>query len=104
MINSYLLALVRRMVIQLAAPYALSILWTASLSPHSPAEGRIKPSARVIAAAYALTGVVFAAGLVGAQGKHLASGWVQRKLEETYLVEKRLRNFEKVVNPAAVVL
>lgn len=104
--NSYLLGLTRRLVVQLVAPYALSIIWIAALATRSPSAergaGRIKPSERVIAAAYALTGVVFAVGLVGSRSKHVAQGWVQRKLEESYLVEKRLRNFEKQSPPAVV--
>lgn len=52
-------------------------------------------SARDIARYYAGVGSMLLGMVVNKQGKQMGQRWAQTKLEESFLIEKRLRNYEK---------
>lgn len=95
-LNTYLVTYTSRLVLAILAPYSWAVTWSSVVLGEGGGGHRIAPTERVIAAAYAVACAGGLGWIASSKGKRLAQAWAQRKLEESFMLEKRLRNFEKV--------
>lgn len=89
--NGYFIPLAIRLATLVVLPFTVAVGRSALLS------GSLSPSTRDVQVCAAFTAMVVTAALLRDKVQHWAHNWAQRKLEESYIVERRLRNFEKGV-------
>lgn len=90
--NSYLLPLTGRLVLLLVTPY-FGAIGSDVILTRSPFVG--VPSAHRLKVAYTFASALVLSALVHDRARQWGNTWVRRKLEEVYLIERRLLNFEK---------
>jgi len=98
--NWYISPITIQLIVFLTAPVFFAQLYTyfKALVGGEPWPAMLSATSQVITRHFAVTGSILLGMFVKSKGKQMGEKWAQRKLEESFLVEKRLRNYEK---PAA---